>query len=387
MTKQERFKSGLNWILKYSAFIVLLVALFQNCSSSLNSESSDGGAYQTLEKPNRVKWHPGHYYTLMKLGKYSASYLEQVYKELDATPALRGVQVRFDWPTLEPTEGNYDFSSIDQLLNQLQVHEKRLIILLQLRTFDTVTPLVPSYLMTDFYEGGVFLYTGSGSTTPKGSNLKLWNNNVRDRLTSLIKALGLHLNSHPYLEGIGITESAMGTSIEPTTVDQENEYYINLLNANVELRRYFPNTLTYQFTNFPRSQLKDLIDGLESIGAALGGPDILPDEPGLNVVNQPNMPDGVYSYYPKLSGVIPLVPSIQPTNYVNTSHDGTGHAPTVQELLDFGKNNLKANYLFWTRDPDYYLDVLQLLKSSAQTANPEGGLDGRCPSSFTSCVN
>jgi len=376
-------RSNYKFLIGYFFFAISIGLIFQNCSSTFLSSSSTDSSYRALEKPINVKWHPGHYYTLFNTSAY---YLKQVFQELDTTPALRGVQVRFYWPTLEPSEGQYDFSSIDQLLTQLEGHNKRLIILLQLKTFDTVTELVPSYINSDVYEGGTFSFSSYGGADPTGKNLKLWNNSLRDRLNALVRALGLHLNSHPYFEGIGITESSMGIPIEPITATEENNFYLNLLNVNTELRRYFPNTMTYQFTNFPRTQLKDLIAGLESIGAALGGPDIFPDDPGLNLINQPNTPDGVYAYYPKLSGIIPLLPSIQSSDYVNTSHDGTGHAPTVQELLDFGKINLKANYLFWTREPSYYLNVLQLLNSSDQLANPEGGLDARCPLTFVSCV-
>ncbi len=34
-----------------------------------------------------VKWHPGHYYTIMSYGKNTSWYLSQVYKELKATSA------------------------------------------------------------------------------------------------------------------------------------------------------------------------------------------------------------------------------------------------------------------------------------------------------------
>ena len=42
-----------------------------------------------------IKWHPGHYYTIMSWGNNNSTYLSQVYSEIKATPALRGIQMRY----------------------------------------------------------------------------------------------------------------------------------------------------------------------------------------------------------------------------------------------------------------------------------------------------
>ena len=82
-----------------------------------------------------VKWHPGHYYTLMSAGKNNPKHLTQIYKELKETPALRGVQIRYEWAELESAEGVYNFTSIDQRLAELTAQKKRLIVLLQIKSF------------------------------------------------------------------------------------------------------------------------------------------------------------------------------------------------------------------------------------------------------------
>ena len=71
-----------------------------------------------------VKWHPGHYYTLMGQGKNNPKYMAQVYRELKKTPALRGLQIRYDWAELESEEGVYNFTSIEQHLAQLTEQKK-----------------------------------------------------------------------------------------------------------------------------------------------------------------------------------------------------------------------------------------------------------------------
>ena len=330
-----------------------------------------------------VKWHPGHYYSLMEHGKNSSWYLSMVYKELKATPALRGVQIRYSWAELEPTEGVYNFSQIAKRLSELSAINKRLIIMLDMRTFGPLKELIPDYVKTNAYEGGVFIYD-SLNNDHQGYNIKLWNTHVHDRLVELIRALGNQFNSDTHFEGIGITETAIGDPIKPLTSTQINGYYANMLSLQQQMRNYFPNTMTFQFTNYPRPILESFIGRLEEMGTGLGGPDTFLEEPGLHYTKAPQ---GVYNYYHKLSGIVPLTPSVMSGNYKNSRTDGSGYKPNVSELLAFARDKLKANYIFWTRNPDYYRKVLELLNMRAHKSTPAGGLDPTCPSTFSSCVD
>jgi hypothetical protein len=75
------------------------------------------------------------------------------------------------------------------------------------------------------------------------------------------------------------------------------------------------------------------------------------------------------------------------SNYVSTTKDGTGREPTIQELLAFGRSDLKANYLLWTRDDaGHYKEVLKVLRWPNQTQDSAGGLDTGCPTAFASCA-
>ena len=190
----------------------------------------------TRYRPAR-QWHPGHYYTIMG-DKNNAAYMAKVYGELESTRALRGVQIRFNWAELEPSEGVYVYNSIDKHLHALSSRNKRLVILLQLKTFDPSIFPAPNYLKTDEYEGGVFAHT-KGDETVQGYNLKLWNPNVRDRLVKLLEKLGKRYNSNPYFEGIGLTETAMGTPAIPLSKNQTDQFYSTLLFANKKMREEF----------------------------------------------------------------------------------------------------------------------------------------------------
>lgn len=355
-------------------FTFLVIFLTTPSLSAHASRNSEAGA---------VKWHPGHYYTLMG-GKNNPQYLSQVYRELENTPALRGVQIRYEWIDLEPSEGAYDFSQIEQRLRELSERKKRLIVLLQIKSFDASTQFIPDYLKDKKYEEGAFPFSSYGTQKIRGYNLKLWNVQLQNRLVALITELGKRFNTHPYFEGIGLTETAMGKPMIELSKNQENSFYSGMLLINQELRTHFPNTMTYQFTNYPRPMLKSFVNRLREIGTGLGGPDTFPDDPGLTV-NRTNAPKGVYHHYSELSGIVPLTPSVMQTNYVNTRPDKSGKTPTVEELLAYARDNLKANYIFWTRAPGYFPNVLQTLRS-LPADDPTGGLSTVCPRVYHSCV-
>ena len=322
--------------------------------------------------PGVVKRHPGHYHTPMAYMRTNPSIMAQVYAELKATPPLRGLQIRFPWPELEPEEGRYDFTAIEQILDELAPLNKHLVILLELKSFSLKTLPVPAYMRTEAYEGGAFPFSTYGQRAPRGYNLKLWNSGVHDRLVALLAELGTRFNGHPNFEGIGLPETALGQPIELVSSHDIEKYYDTLLDVQRHMRAAFPNTMTYQFVNYPREMLAGFVEDMRTIGTGLGGPDIFLGDPGLNF-DRPNKPKGIYLYNPHMSGLIPLTPSVMQANYDNTRHDGKGRVPTIAELHSFGRDRLRANYLFWTRAPGHLQQVLDHLRQIPLHSNPAGG--------------
>ena len=335
--------------------------------------------------PGAVKWHPGHYYAPMPFMRANPSIMAQIYAELKATPALRGLQVRFPWPELEPEEGRYDFKAIEQILAELAPMNKHLVILLELKSFSPQVFPVPTYMRNERYEGGAFAFSNFGQSTLRGYNLKLWNSGVHDRLAALVAELGKRFNGHAHFEGLGFTETALGQPIDLVSSHDTGKYFDNLLSVQRQMRVSFPNTVTYQFVNYPREILAGFVDQLRSIGTGLGGPDVFLEDPGLNF-DHPNKLKGVYHYYPQMSGLIPLTPSVMQANYDNTRHDGKGRVPTIAELLAFSRDRLRANYLFWTRAPNHFPQVLEQMERIPLRGNASGGLDANCPKSYLACV-
>ena len=109
----------------------------------------------------------------MSSGKNKPDYLQQVYSELKSTPALRGMQVRYSWAELEKSFGVYDFTSIEKRLAELTARNKRLIILLELKSWGIDTDLVPSYVTSSpIYEQGIFAFSRDGSDTITGNSMR-----------------------------------------------------------------------------------------------------------------------------------------------------------------------------------------------------------------------
>lgn len=331
---------------------------------------------------NPIKWHPGHYSILVG-DPNNSNLMNEVYNELTETPALRGVVIRYDWSELEKSPGVYTFQSIDARLKELTARKKRLIVLLEVKSFDK-SKIVPSYLLTTQYDGGVFPIGKFGSNAVNGYNIKLWNNAVKERLTALITAIGKRYDGNPNFEGFGMQETALGDPVKAVTNAQVDGYYKNLVAVNKHMRTQFPHTMVFQYTNYPRPVIKSVIDNLKATGGTLAATDIFLDDPGLNYKGTP---PGVFTYFPKNAGAMPLAAQVEKSNYLDTRHDGNGYKPTVTQLLNFARDNLHVNYLFWTRTPEIFPKVLEVLRGKAQKVTPSGGLPAGCPKSYESCKN
>ena len=280
----------------------------------------------------------------------------------------------------------YDFSSIDKRLAELAARGKRLVIQVQTKSFNG-RQVVPNYLKTTEYEGGEFYTSDYGKTEIRGRNIKLWNLQVRDRLIALFKAMGERYNSHPYFEGISMIETAMGNPLEPLSAAQVAEFYTNKIIVHQQMRSFFPNTMTIQEVNYPRSILASFVGGLKDIGTALSSPDTFIEEEGLLYETTKYDSDkGIYNYYADFSGAIPMIPTVMPKNYENTKGDGTGYVPTIAQILAFARDTLRANYIFWTRE-EHYEQVLEVLNLKAQRSTPAGGLNPACPAAYASCID
>ncbi len=102
--------------------------------------------------------------------------------------------VRYDWKQIEPTEGHYDFSLIDNELASVQARHGKFGFRIMPAENDNLA--VPTYLVALMPHGGWFInaYDGKYAYEPD------WNDpNYIARALALIQALGEHYNNDPRL--------------------------------------------------------------------------------------------------------------------------------------------------------------------------------------------
>lgn len=329
----------------------------------------------------RTKWHPGHYILLYPKQK-EPEYFYSVMRDLRAYPVFRGVQKKYFWNRLEPRYGVYDFSEIRSDLANLARIDKQLVLTLQAESFITSEKLVPDYLLGDEYEGGVYPINSG-----KGYNVAYYNAKVQERLVALVEALGREFDAHPNLEAINFEETSPSRQ-EPEWHRSHIENYIDgMLRVASAGKKAFPGTVVIQYVNYPESSLPRVVKALSSQGIGMGGPD--------TYQNNPHLARGVYSYYPKIAGLLPIGMAVDYHNY-QSSVGGNAplDRPSIASIHQFAQQALKPNYMFWLRrtgdaasGSNYWQDVLDYFKSFDASLHPSGGLSTDCPRAIAPCAS
>ena len=106
------------------------------------------------------KWHPGHYIYVENLA---------LTPELLSLPHFRGVQKNYNWRTLEPQEGRFDFSTLRADLALAKKHGRQLVVQLTYKSFARGVRNVPDYLEGTKFGGGVYA-TIMGSYNPASAS-------------------------------------------------------------------------------------------------------------------------------------------------------------------------------------------------------------------------
>jgi hypothetical protein len=332
---------------------------------------------------NGMKWHPGQYIHIPSRGGVEA--VEDTLDQIRNIQSARGLQLRYTWAELEPAEGKFNFDRIKQDLDRVAGAKKRLHVLLMLKSFAGGARPVPDYLEEKAGPGRSTYNIGieekqapGGPRNRAGQNVALWEPRVLESLENFLNAMGKQLDSHPALEGVAFNETALGKADRSISDEDKLTFFQNLASADRTMRKAFPTTVSLQFVNFPKQAIPILVNQMPQYGIGLGGPDVFLDDKSLR--------DNVYVHYPRLAGQVPIAPSVQYENYVATSHQGERGKISIEDLYNFARNQLRANYLFWTRPQkglqNVWPDVLNFLKNHPQGSQLTGGLATACPSSF-----
>jgi hypothetical protein len=307
-----------------------------------------------------------HHYIFFNLDRErisEASFLE--------VGAIEGAQLKYTWRELEKTRGVYDFGAIEHDLKFLAGKGKKLFIQLQDSSFDPKRINVPSYLLEDpqFNGGADKQYTIEGDdenrAVPEGWVGRRWDPAVRDRFHKLLFALGKEFDGR--IEGINLPETAVsfGESGNLFPKGFTPPVYLEAVVMNLAaLKRAFPRSVTMQYANFMPGEwlpdhdqryLRTVYERARDLKVGVGGPDLLPFKR--------RQMSHCYPLIRENAGRVPTGIAVQDGNY-EFKNPKTGHEVTIPELVEFGTNYLKVDYLFWcTQEPYYSEKLLPYLKS------------------------
>jgi hypothetical protein len=284
------------------------------------------------------------------------------------TPAFEGAQLKYTWRELEPEKDQYDFSSIRKDLAFLTSHGKKLFIQLQEVSFDAKWKLVPNYLLTPEYHGGVAPQYDNDvdEDHPRiaGWVARRWDPPVQSRFQKLLDALGKEFDGK--IEGINLPETSVvfGKTAKLFADGFTYETYRDAIITNMKaLKRAFPKSVVMQYANFmpgewlpdnDKSYLRTVYEEARNLRVGVGGPDLLPFRWGQR--------NHSYPLIRASAGSVPTGIAVQDGNYADEDRR-THKRASVAELLKFATEELNVDYIFWcTEEPYYSKELIPFLR-------------------------
>ena len=286
------------------------------------------------------------------------------------TPEIEGAQVMYPWRSIETARDHYDLSRILDDIEFLRSHGKKLWIQLQDVSFSQTWNFVPKYLLEDsaFHGGAARTYSIGGRPDSlakvSGWVSRRWDPAVQARLHKLYNALAAELDGK--IEGINLPETALeyGGSGRLWPPGYTHETYRESVVINLRaLKLAFKKSVAMQYANFmpgewrpdeDKGYLSRVYDVATTIGAGVGGPDLMPYRPGQ-----------LKSSYPLIKQAANRIPAgiaVQDGNLAELNPK-TKTKVTAAELLDFATRELRVDYIFWGREEPYYSsEVIPLIR-------------------------
>ena len=275
------------------------------------------------------------------------------------TKRFEGAQIAYSWRQLEPGRDEYDFSLIREDLAFLSSKGKKLFVQIQDVSFSEKWIHVPRYLLRDpQYGGGAdkqysYKYVDHRETDVKvlGWMARRWDENVRERFRKLLVELGKEFDGK--IEGVNLAETAYDIgetgALFPKGFTFEN--YRDGVIANMKaLKEAFPKSVVLVYANFmPGGYLPAVYEAAKKLGVGVGGPDLLP-------YKQSQM-NNSYPLIKASASHVPVGLAVQDGDY-NHVNPKTSKQVTIAEVIDFGKEYLGVDYIFWCTEEPYYSEQL-----------------------------
>jgi len=284
-------------------------------------------------------------------------------------PRFSGAQIVYTWRSLEPEQDRYDFAAIRHDISYLDSIGKKLWIQLQEKSF-TPRHNVPAYLLSDpRYQGGIIKQSmlSAPERDPHkavtddeyGWSPKMWEAPVRERYQRLIQALGKEFDGK--IEGINFSESSIDIGVEDgkgnTTFpdDFKPQQYVDAIKENMQvLAAAFPHTTAMVYLNFlpgewlpwtDKGYMRSLFAQAQTLRMGVGGPDLMP-------YRKSHMGQS-YGFIKDYPASLVKGMAVQDGN-LRQINPRTGKKNSVEDLLDFARNYLDLDYIFWVEDEPYF---------------------------------
>ena len=285
---------------------------------------------------------------------------------------FEGAQIAYAWRQLEPGEDEYDFSLIREDLAFLSAKGKKLFVQIQDVSFSEKWIFVPKYLLKDPQFGGGadkqynYKFVDHRETDVKvlGWMARRWDENVRDRFKKLLLALGKEFDGK--IEGVNLSETAYSVGDTGALFPKgfTFEKYRDGVIANMKaLKEAFPKSVVLVYANFmpgewlpteDKGYLRAVYDAAKKIHVGVGGPDLIPYKQGQM--------NHSYPLIRAWSDAVPVGVAVQDGDY-NPINPRTGKEVTINEIIQFGKDYLGVDYIFWcTEEPYYSQQLIPFLK-------------------------
>jgi len=262
-------------------------------------------------------------------------------------PDIEGAQVVYNWKRLEPSEGVYDFSAIEEDLARTDALGKKLFIQVQDRFFSPEARNIPAYLLDDpKYGGGLVAQIEEGKSAGYGWTTMQWRPEVRARYQALLAALAERFDGKVY--GVNLPETAIDVTEDHANAGFSCDAYFQAELENLTTARAaFQHSVVVQYVNFwpcewdnDHNYMSRLFDFALANDIGLGGPDIVPWRKG-QMKNS-------YPFFNQHKGALRFVGMAvqEPTlAYVN---DKTGKPFTKEEFVEFATDYLGVDAVFWS---------------------------------------
>lgn len=313
-----------------------------------------------------VKWNPGHYQMIE--GQNEGAMIQSFINNYKNVPAMRGIQRGYSWAEMEPTKGNYNFSSIDADIAKLKPYGKKVAVVVRYKYEDSL----PAYIMNQpkmtvngvvvppYFEQGK---PGDGEYN-KGQHANLGHPGTQENFKKLLTQLAIKYDSNPNLASISFIETSLGTDVSTAVF---NVFLDGLMKVEAHAGCKFERTPIFQNLNFPRNKLPEFTANMKKYGVGLGGPDtfwgsfdkVEPDGRILNSLAFKGAPGyaypGVYWYYPDMSQTVAIGQQVHYGNFLAaTREDELADKPynlspsvSLDKIYDFAMYRLKPDYMFW----------------------------------------